>query len=139
MKVWHCAFPILIGIAGLSFFFDSDYLLNRQIDRQKEIGQPNVNHVIYNYCELYNYKRVILTDYQMLKYLPALEDCVILVDMANDRDFLEKIQNPSVTNILITTSTASVGIQSYINAMLAAGKYNHFIYKEGWNLIETSR
>jgi hypothetical protein len=121
--MWHIIIIIILIIIFLSFYFNDNYLKNKQVYLQTQIGDSEVNFMVYKYCNQIKKDCFILTDYQILKYLPGFSDHCKLIDMYDNKEFFDNIKLPEVTNILFWPWLTSEEVKNYIEIRLLSGEY----------------
>jgi len=134
IKVWHSIIVLLATFIIMSLYFDDNYLLLRQDTLQRQILNPNVNKMIYNYLEYYKYNRFILTNY-LLPYLPDMDTHSEYIDMSTDKEFFDKIKMAHITDILLSPISTSKAINYHIKDKLNSGEYKIFGHIKGYYLI----
>jgi len=138
IKVWHVAIAVIIFFSGASWLVDDRVLVQRQEDLQKNIGDPLVNKQLYDYIRYMNGDCVIMTDHQMIEYLPGLEEHHLIIDMSDEKFFYGSLQNKKVTSVLVS-STAPAYVYEHLQKKVDEGEYIYYFYINGWHFVGTNR
>ncbi len=121
-KWWIAISSSLIFLAGLAYYLDDAYLIQRQVILQREIVRPAINRMLYA-SEASLTDGFIVTDYQVARYLPGFESRAIICDVDDDEDFFRSLKNNNVKYLLISTWKYSQSVASYLNNAFRAGRY----------------
>ncbi len=135
IRAWHVLAFVFASIIALSFHFDDNYLITRQERLQRLIYSPAVNSMVYDYCS-YNTHCFILTNFELLKFLPGLEDHSLVIDMSDGKEFFDKIRMPEITEVLVREKDLSEEIIQFLGDKLRSGEYTLIGYTSGCNLIK---
>lgn len=106
--------PIIL-IAG-NGYFKKERLIEMQQIKQKRIGDPILNELLYKLKDKMSKDQVILSNYHILKYLPGLEN--------NRKDFITSndIQDAKVRYVLLMTGYDYNNKLDAINKLIASNK-----------------
>ena len=123
---------LLIIMCGLGIIFLNkkitfERLYNRHLRQEKTIGNERVNAGIYAYDAKHKINKKILTNYQIIKYLPELKQfSKIQVGMslpASFDEFLTNLQDSNVGFILFPTYNIEEQIINFIQEKIETGEY----------------
>lgn len=91
----------LLVIVVASFSLPRDRLLERQTTLQREVGDPSLNKVLYEYHETRPLRGLISTHYAALNYLPGFESRAIGLPMGSFETYEKHRTRQDVHYILI--------------------------------------
>lgn len=130
----HLLLIILFGLfaTASAYLVDDDTLINRQRHLQGQIGEPVIRDLLYSLQWDADDERII-TDYQLSKHLPDLQERIILLGDENGKEFYETLENNNVRYLYLSPSPeiidelieASVQDGSFIDVGLINGR--HFL------------
>jgi hypothetical protein len=131
---------LCIGILTGSLLVPNSVLINHQINQQKEILLPTINHQLYDYFEQIGHFEPIMTNYP-IQYLPGLENYQIPVGNFSDYNFYRwTITNHLESSlILVFEDRADEKVLQEISEAVEAGLFE-IIFEEGkYSLIRIRR
>jgi hypothetical protein len=114
-------FFCLLLLVILSFIFNAKFLFHMQERKQKIMVFPQLNNVLYNYAETNGLKGNIITDYQILGFLPGLEQKYRLSYFKEVADVVQQINEKESGYVLICYQQ-SVDVAGYLKKIEKQGK-----------------
>ncbi len=90
---------IVIPIFLLPILFSNASMIEKSIEDQKMNVDSVLNQMLYEYHDTIGFEGKILTEYQILGYLPGLEEFYLAGDPKNIK-FIEEINQPEATYVL---------------------------------------
>lgn len=124
---------LVIVMASLSL--PRDWLLERQTTLQREVGDPSLNKVLYEYHESRPVRGLIATHYVALNYLPGFEGRAISLPMGSFETYEKHRARPDVHYILIPSwldPSYSPKIVEDVRRRIESKEYKCIYDKNAW-------
>lgn len=138
---------IILGIIFAAGALEATIRSN-QIQKQKQIGNPAVNELLYDYRKTFEIEGKIITDYYWITVLPGFEGSTERIFFENDNfTILSNSDSYELLNphALIDENTFGFLISDIyfdhqifkdgFESNLKSGKYTHIFFKEGYHFI----
>lgn len=120
-------YSLLAGMALVivvfNFAFDKGKLVDRQISLQKQIGDPKMDNILYDYHRQHRFQGVVLTNYQLMNYLPDLGQFCRLEGFRDLVGLKRTLQDPEVGYLLVIPWLASEDVNKYIEEGMKSNKF----------------
>ncbi|MEI6706846.1 MAG: hypothetical protein WCK96_06880 [Methylococcales bacterium] len=125
---------VLLAVNGL---IDPEKVANKHIEKQKQLGDVNLNTSLYVYFEKNGFIGQVLTDYLYFGYLPTLSEHYRAFSNA-DPEGIDKLKATDVAYILLTSynkdNVYKNKLVQYIDAQITEKHFTEiFSYKNGDN------
>lgn len=122
MRVWY--FLLIIPLLFvLPHWVPDNRLVKNSLIKQRYIGDPQINELIYNYNTEYGLNGKIVTDYQYLGFLPELEKYYTYFP-SELPEFIERFNDPEVGYALLNNHWWSEDTRDYVMSLITEGKIN---------------
>lgn len=121
----------LIALFAGSYHWKNETLLNKQIEEQKQLFSPEKNQMLLNYIDQNPGAVNKILTYYPLDYIPGLAEYKIHDKFDNFSIFEAKIQDETVTHILIPKS-ATPEIEAYVEEKIQTGEYELIFENSQW-------
>ncbi|NNM59860.1 MAG: hypothetical protein HKM04_08605 [Legionellales bacterium] len=111
---------LTFGVVLSNSVFSTDRLINGQLRRQEQIGDPSVNQVLYRYFENHPLNGLIMSNYMILPYLPKFDKQHYVLSSLNDVPRLIEalnINHPAYLLILKNESVSpacTIPVETYV-------------------------
>ena len=132
-----------VALILLNFYLTGDYLKARHLALEKRIGDPKLNALIYRYQAQSGIDRKILSNYQLLSYLPGLQDLYVHQSFEDPnpveyQKYLENIIDPRIGYLLLSTNS-SPAIIEHANRNITSGAFERIFESRGYIFIKINR
>jgi hypothetical protein len=131
----YLVIPIL-GIFLLPLRYPDDFMIRRSIAEQKMMGDAKLDEKLYKYQSKPGFSGKILTDYQILAFLPGLGQYYQFGSSASE-DFIEQTQQFQIGYVLVDNNSMSPKVSSYINQLIVQNKIEVLIIQDSYLLVTT--
>jgi len=123
--------------------FNQQALVRQQISKKMNMGDAELNKLLYRYHEQEGITGKIATNYLYLRYLPGLEDCYRWKPGRITVDFLEYLETPGAKEIhyllMPRVLAHEKGVYKRFQEKLAAGQYRQVFIWRGYCFIRVRR
>jgi hypothetical protein len=116
-----------VVLLTLNIHYDAATLREGQVTLQKQIGDPFINDLLYRYQAAEGFKGKIITNYQMVGYLPGLEKLNRFDFMTSLPTLQMNIQDPE-TRYLLLISRPPTEVMSYLGEGMITGRFRVITY-----------
>jgi hypothetical protein len=120
---------LMFIVAFYNFKYPASRLREMHLEKQKQIGNVGLNELLYKYKEREGITGKILTNYQILNYLPGFEPFYqvyyfeSVTDPANDLQLFKRVSTPSNVGYLLVSEDSNPLIISELEKGIAQGNY----------------
>ncbi len=140
---------ILIPVSLVLYLY-SDKIIDNQIESQKSLGIPEVNHLLYDYKDQYKIDGKIVTDYYIITAIPGFEGKSKKIFLENENFKILAI-TPPYTSLLGTIDDNTYGLlisdnyyhnpefSEEISERLKNGEFTLIFSEQGLNFIKINR
>jgi hypothetical protein len=112
IKIWY--FIILIPIIFLlPRWIPNNRLIQNSLIKQRNMGDPPINQLLYDYMAKNGLDGKIITEYQYLGYLPEL-DKYYVYSLTDSPDFIDKFNSPEIGYALFNDHWWSEEVRDYV-------------------------
>ena len=129
IKPVYLLIAFLIVILFLPLIYPNSYLIESSIEDQKMNDNHFLNQALYDYQEMYGFNGKILTAYQILNYLPGLENYYIGGSETNI-DYINKLNQPEVAYGLAKPNSMHPEVKAYYERLEEQNQIK-FLFKNG--------
>jgi hypothetical protein len=123
IRIYIIALVLVLGTIMGGLMIPDQVLIDNQREQQKEIIDPEVNKLLYDYFGDNEFEP-IFTNYQ-LRYLPGFEDLQIKIGGFEDIDIYHQklAEHPDVNYMLISLWKDNDEVMEEVNKQIDLGKY----------------
>lgn len=130
---------IVLAVAATSKF-DKAKLVERQLSLQKKIGSPIFNDILYQYNQKYGLKGKVITNYQLMKYLPGLEQFFKLDYMGDLQTLKNNLRDTDAQYLFcIPMQELSKDVKEYMDEEVRTQKLELLSATEGVVFVKIKR
>jgi hypothetical protein len=128
---------VLVGVV-LGLLYPDRRLVHHQFELQKLIGHQQVNQLLYKYQQTHGFKGIIATDYQLLGYLPGLQQYYkeVPIKGVTLEQFRRIVAELQPAYFLWRRHHADRQIDKYVREKLSSGEYVINFELDGYEMIE---
>jgi hypothetical protein len=135
---------VLLGLAVMNFtLLEKDTIIRQQIHKKMEMGDAELNALLYSFHKKQGITGKIATNYLYLKYLPGLEQFFLYRPGRVSSEFLEYLETPGGKEIhfLLVPKILEIETDVYqrYQEKLKSGKYRQVFRYRGYQFIKISR
>jgi len=144
------AFLVIMMSASIILYFYTDRLTSQQIEKQKLLGSPAINNLLYRYKDGHEIDGKIITDYYWVTVLPGFEDknskifkensnFVILsnsdsIPLVNPLDLID-----DASHLLISDMYYNSKYSQQIQDKLTSGDLTLIFHKLGYHFLKINK
>jgi hypothetical protein len=120
LKVWY--FLLLIPIIFiLPRWIPDTRLIQNSLIKQRLMGDPPINNLIYDYKAKNGLDGKIITEYQYLGFLPELEEYYVY-SLTDSPDFIDRFNDPAIGYGLFNDHWWSEEVHNYVMKLVDENK-----------------
>lgn len=143
LKNYYIIGTIFIILIMLNFWFTPAFMQAKHTYLEKQLNDPVLNQLIYNYSEQNGINSKILTDYQILGVLPGLKDHyqfqLFVTQYGNEFAlYVNNIHNIDIGYIL-ANNNGNKQIIDDINMRIKTGEFEYIFHQSGYSFIKINR
>lgn len=120
LKVWYFLFLIPI-VFLLPRWVPDTRLIQNSLIKQRLMGDPPINDMIYDYKAKNGLDGKIITEYQYLGFLPELDEYYVY-SLTDSPDFIEKFNDPDIGYALFNDHWWSAEVHNYVMKLVDENK-----------------
>jgi hypothetical protein len=130
----------VLVLAGIGFVlsgenFSKENLIKNQIEKEKLIGDKELNQKLYLYNDQFHVDKYIATDYQYLAFLPILDKYSMQFLLRDTGNVKLVFTDKTVGYILWTPYNAKI-LPEYIETGIKSGQYKEIFNYNGYRFIK---
>jgi hypothetical protein len=126
---------VVTGIILFNKYFDLDSLKKIHIEKEKELGDREINQELFRYDSHEQIVKSILTDYHYLFILPGLEKYSVW-GVVNELQPENPVFGDTTIGYLLATPSSTNEIPAFIESKIKSGEYKEIFYKNGYRFIK---
>jgi hypothetical protein len=113
---------IVIPILLLPLMFSNAFMIEKSIEDQKDNVDFKLNQLLYEYNDTYGFEGKILTEYQILGYLPGLE-AYYLAGNPRSIEFIDKLKQTEATYVLTNLKNMTPEVKSMYDQLVLQNQF----------------
>jgi hypothetical protein len=139
-KIIFKALLTLLIISGI-FLFNKHYnfekLKSIHLEKEKLLGEEDINMQLYSYYDKYGIDKYIVTDYPYMDVLPYLKDHVYWSKPGDLEPSSNVFSDESFGFLLFTPSIdSSKAVPEFVKSRVSTGEYTEIFYCRGYIFIK---
>jgi hypothetical protein len=136
---WAAIVVVLAGVLMyMNWWVDHHTLYAYQVRKQKLVGYPDLNTVIYQYAAEQPLDRPMLTNYQFVGYLPELSKVYrweMFNDLARLREHMQQQQPGFLLFAEVGPFAPTAEVMAYMDSRITDGSFEVVRRWQGWRMI----
>jgi hypothetical protein len=126
---------LIVGVVYLEKNLTLERLVKIQVDKEKKIGDKEVNQQLYLYNAQFPIDKFIITNYQYLGYLPDLGK-FDMEYILKDLEPASLILKDSTVGYILWTPYNSLKLPDFIETKIKSGQYKEIFNSNGYRFIK---
>lgn len=135
LKAWIIPLILTLGILGLSFYFTDSFLIDQQLEEQRDILHSSINKKLYNLFPDGGPDGKIISGYP-IRLLPGFEDSQIRHPFETYSGYLATREQYPDAKFLLVEKRADEMIIEELNQNIEKGNYKLIFEDTGYLFIE---
>jgi hypothetical protein len=126
---------VVIGIILFNEYYDLDSLKRIHIEKEKELGDREVNRELFRYDSQERIVKSIFTNYHYLFILPGMEKYSVW-GVVQELQPENPIFDDTTIGYLLSTPSVTNELPAFIESKIKSGEYKEIFNKNGYRFIK---